>query len=197
LAACAECRAQHDAARRLLEGLGALPRPAAPENLGTRIVAGVLRDLHGRQTLRRRFWIGMSLAASIVLMVLGGYLLFGPGDDGPGPIAKKDEDPPKPAPKEKPPALGESLAEARQAVAGLTGRLADTTRDQAKLWLAAASALPPAVPMQPPEQPFDPAALRQTSQGVSEGVQTVARSTRRAMDYFLREFAPTDASAKN
>jgi hypothetical protein len=44
------------------------------------------------------------------------------------------------------------------------------------------------------EQPFDPAAqsLRQTGQGVSESLQTVAQSARRAVSYFFRELPPLD-----
>src|SRR5262245_11908685 len=92
VAVCAECREQHDASRRLVDGLRARQYPAVPENLGTRIVAGVLRDMHRRQVVRRRLWIGMSLAASIAVMVLGGYLLFGPKGDEIAPIAKDDKE---------------------------------------------------------------------------------------------------------
>src|SRR5439155_508887 len=58
-----------------------------------------------------------------------------------------------------------------------------------------AVALPPPGPL---EVPADAArSLQQTGQGMGEGVQTVARSARRAMNYFAREFAALEPSAGN
>ncbi len=72
-------------------------------------------------------------------------------------------------------------------IAALSGRLADKTLDEAKvLWTAAnpVEGMPmgelPAVPE--PAAAAEP--LRQARQEVSEGLQAVSRSARRALDYF-------------
>jgi hypothetical protein len=93
-----------------------------------------------------------------------------------------------------PPSLRESVAEARSAVAALTDDLAARTRAQAALlWTAAvppgADPMPALPGVRELEEPLEPAAqsVRESSQGVTASLQTVAGSARRAVSYFLRE----------
>ena len=189
LASCPACRQQHQAAQNLLEGLRGLDKPQVNVDLGPRILARVLADKHARrEKFRRRVWTTAALAACLMLMALAGYLWF--------PNRTKDQVALKPQEKEPPvgPSLGESVEQARLAFTSLTGRLTDKSKEQAVLWLSAAK-LPN--PMGLPEQPLDARAFSQTGQGVSEGIQTVAQSARRAVDYFFRELPPLESSVKN
>ena len=77
--------------------------------------------------------------------------------------------------------------EPKSALAALTDRVADTTRDHAKVVLVAANLdtverLPAVndIPL------LDPS-VREAGQEVSDGVRTVTRSARRAFDFFARE----------
>lgn len=196
LADCPACREQHQAALRLLDALRAVAKLALPDTLGPRIVFAVLRD---RRTRQRRWWTGLAVAASLLLMALAGYLWWRPGDPQPkdDPIAKGKAD--AKALVQVEPSLNQSLDEARRAVGALTNRLAETTREQAKLLLPDPSDLPDLPAMPPLEVSLDPAVapLRHTGQGVSEGVQTVARSAHRAMSYLVREIAQLEGGAQN
>jgi len=188
-AGCPACRQQHRAALALLEGLRGLARPAANADLGQRIVARVLADRRARQEKwRRRVWTTAALAACLMLMALAGYLWF--------PDKAKDHLAVNPPNREPPagPSLGESVEQARLAFSSLTERLTDKSKEQARLLLSAAK-LPDPIPL--PEQALNAQPLRHTGQGVSEGIQTVAQSARRAVDYFFRELPPLESSSKN
>jgi hypothetical protein len=182
LAECATCRERHGAARRLLDVLKGTPRAVAAPGLAARVVKTALRDRQRRQRrVRRSLYVTAGLAAAILLMLLAGYLDRRAGNDSPvgpgpavGPVAKAaDKDVTKDAP---PPSI-----------ATLSGKLADKTLDQAKvLWTAAnpvegmpVAELPNVADPGPAAEP-----IRQAKQEVSEGLQAVSRSARRAFDYF-------------
>ena len=195
LRVCPTCREQHQSAQLMLDGLRAASPPMAPEYLAPRIVAAVV-DQRMQLRLRRRVWTGVAVAASLLLMALAGYLWLPTDRNDPGPdvIGKKDN-----RPKHEAPSLGRSIEEARAAMTNLTEQLANKTKKQAQLILAAANPMDLSLPPAPPlEVPADAArSLQQAGQGVGEGVQTVARSARRAMNYFAREFAALEPSARN
>src|SRR3712207_4296263 len=73
---CAACRQEWAAARRLLEGLGQLPRSRPPVLLAPKVVAAALLD---RQVRRRRlvyrWYATATLAASLLLFVGIGNLV--------------------------------------------------------------------------------------------------------------------------
>src|SRR5205809_335912 len=72
---CATCREQHTAALRLLEGLPHLPKPMLAANFAQSMAAEVLHDRRQRQhKMRRRVFVTMALAASVVLMLLAAYV---------------------------------------------------------------------------------------------------------------------------
>jgi predicted anti-sigma-YlaC factor YlaD len=190
LASCSACRQQHQAAQILLDGMRGLSKPSAHPDLERRIVLRVLADRQSRrENFRRRVWTTAALAACLMLMALAGFL-WSPNKNK-GQLAAF-----YPAKMESPagPSLGESVEQARLAFSSLTERLADKSKEQAFRLLSAAK-LPN--PMGIPEQPLDPQALSQTGQGASEGIQTVAQSARRAVDYFFRELPPLESSLKN
>jgi DNA-directed RNA polymerase specialized sigma24 family protein len=202
LAGCPACRAVHAAAARLLDGLQARPRPAPPPAFAARVAAAVLKDrADRRRRVRRRLSYTAALAATVLLVLLAGYYWAPPAaptPHPPGPVAEhkpRDAAPPAPqppAPEAPAPApRKETAEEPRRALAALTGRLADTTRDHALVLWSATAPLEP-VPLPPMADLDAPEPLRQAGQEVSESVQTVTRSARRALDYFARELPALD-----
>jgi hypothetical protein len=85
-----------------------------------------------------------------------------------------------------PPTLRESAAELGQVFAALSNQTADETVGQTRRWVSNVPG--PALPkvdlttMEPPTRP-----LREAGAGVSEGLEPVTTSARRAVDLFLRE----------
>jgi Putative zinc-finger len=198
LAGCPSCRQQHQAAVLLLEGLQGLKRSLRHRNLTGSILTRVAMDRRAQRRLRVRM-AGGALAACLLLAALAGYLWL-PGSDTRRPVASGTELPaPAPQAVARAPSLTTSVAEARAAVASLTERLADKGKEQAQRWwpvgpLDVSQALPRVAEL---ETPLDPAAksLLQTGQGMSEGLQSVAQSARRAVAYFMREL-PLEAPTK-
>ncbi|MCI0742003.1 MAG: hypothetical protein L0Y72_23465 [Gemmataceae bacterium] len=190
LAQCNDCREKHQAAQRLLEGLQKLPWPASP-GLAQRIVARVSTDDYvGDRTWNGR-WIALgALAAAILILILAGHFWPAgtPTDRTNEPIVKKDA----------PPELAKSMYNARDAVASLTGKLAEKTKEQTQVLLVAAAPFPlSADTKNPPKNGgVDPAVqtLVQAGQGVRSGLEPVTRTARRAWDFFVRELTVLDAT---
>lgn len=213
LSQCPSCREQFAAAGLLLEALKTIPRPVLPPLFARAVAGAVLRDrVQRHRKMRRRLLLTAALAASVLLILLAGYLWL-PGEprgtDGGGPVAdggsKQHPVPPRPLPTPPQPETKEpkrpatTPEEPRHALASLTERLADSTRDHATVLWTAANPMGE-VPVEPlgavaDLEAFDPAkqSLRQASAEVRDGVQTVARSARRALDYFARELPVVSA----
>ena len=196
LAECLPCRERHIAARRLLEGLKAMPQAAPPPDLAARVVARVLHLRERRRVkLRRSLYVTAALAASILIMLLFAYFRQPTGGDGKpdvGPLVKE-------APKKDivPPPIVEKKEKDQKptSFATLTGRLADKTLDQAKvLWTVANPVEAMPIGELPNVKELDPAAqpLRQAGQEVGESFEAVSHSARRAFDYFARELPMLD-----
>jgi hypothetical protein len=179
---CATCRGWQVAARRLREGLAAWTAPVPPADLVPRTVARVLAERSATARRRRRWRRAAVVAAGLLLVVFLGEDRRRPTE--PPPLVRR------PAADSLPtaPRLRQSVEEAGSAVLALTRRAADETMGQARVLF------PPAVP--PPlagaevlEQALEPPArsLLAAGQGVSLGLEPVARSARRAVDLFLRE----------
>jgi predicted anti-sigma-YlaC factor YlaD len=194
LADCPACRALHAAAGRLEQGLRSLPPPRPPADLAGRIALRVLAQRRRPARWRRGLFLGLSLAASL-------FLVVGLALRRPQPTERVEAPPPPPPPAVTPelpppprPSLGTSVAEATSAVASLTRRAADETVEGSR-------ALLPPMPLPPADDPlttaFEPPAesLREAGQGVATGLQPVADSARRAARLFLRDltFAGSDA----
>lgn len=201
LADCPKCRQQHQAAQLLLAGLKTLTAPAPPLDLADRITARVIHDRwQRRKSWRYRFSVTVALAASLLLMAVVGYLWVPtptlPPEQAQRPAAVV---PPEPEPAPPNPPWHQSMTEAQVAVSNLTDRLAETTKEQAQLWWSAApplkvKAMPGFGDMANLEEPLVPAtqSLRHTGQGMSEGLQVMARSAVRAVDYFVKELPPME-----
>ena len=185
LSQCAACRDQHAAALRLLEGLKDVPKPAARAGFAQALAARVINDRRQRRDkTRRRVFVTMALAASVILTLFLAYYWI-PRPVEPTPIVKKDPkiEPPR---KEIVPENHAKKPEPRSPLTPLMDRWADATRNHAKVVLAAtnldAVEKLPAVDM----PPLDPA-VREAGQEVTDGVRTVTRNARKAFDFFARE----------
>jgi hypothetical protein len=194
---CPTCRGQHVGFQLLLDAFHESRRPMPSPGLAGRIVAHVLADRQARRNrLRVRLATTVALAASLLLAALAGYVWLPKSNTGaPGDIVKGKVVPERQPAVVEPPSLSRSVEEAGAAVASLTERIADKGKEQARLWWPLTSGeVSRALPPVKLEQPLDPAAqsLRQTGQGVSESLQTVAQSARRAVSYFFRELPPLD-----
>jgi hypothetical protein len=190
LAECAECRQRFTAAQRLLDGLAALVQATPAPDLSDKIVARVLEDR--RAFLRGlRVSAGFALAASILLAVVGYYWLRATESNqvARGPEPRKVE-----PPSADQPVLTHTVQGMRTELATLTERLTDKVTEQTELLpLAAAAPLETAsLSSLPLDKPLAATtqSLRQTTHGVSAGMQPVADVTRRALTYFLRKLPP-------
>jgi hypothetical protein len=191
---CAECRALAAAGRRLQEGLRLLSAPLPPPDLATRIVEAVLCDRRrAKRRARQRWAVTLALAAALFIAVLLRLDWRTPTPDADvqprEPVAAKETDktnkPAPPAPTTAP-TLRESASELGAVFASLTNQTAEETVGQTRRWVSNVSG--PELPkvdlttMEPPTQP-----LRAAGEGVSEGLEPVTTSARRAVGLFLRE----------
>lgn len=190
LAGCAECRQRFAAAQRLLDGLPALIQATPTPCLSDKIVARVLDD---RRALLRglRVSAGFALAASILLAVVGYYWLRATESNQ---VARTPE-PRKVEPlAADQPVLTQTVRGMRAELATLTNRLTDKVQEQTELLPMAATAPLESASLSslPLEKPLAATtqSLRQTTNGVSAGMQPVADITRRALTYFLRKVPP-------
>ncbi|GEM_PF-1121670 len=198
--ACAPCRALQSAARHLNVGLKALPPTQASTLLTQSIVAAVLDERRQRvRRVRRRVALTFGLAAAILFLMLVGWFNQAPPIDR-NKMAQHPQQPREP----EAPQLVKRADAARVAVASLTGRVADQTKEQAKLFMAVANSLdlPPMASLpalKGLEEPLDPAAqsLRQATQTVASGIEPITNSARRAFTFFVREMPVFDLPSRN
>ncbi len=184
---CVTCRRQHAAAARLLDSVQLHAKIKPPPGFGASVVEQVMRDRrHRQEKMRRRVFVTAALAAGILLVLFAAYWWIPPA-------FQKEPQPPiaKNLPQEKvPEKKAEPLPqknEPKNAFASFTERLADATRDHAKVVqvainLDAVERLPPVkdIPMLEP-------GVREASQEVTEGVRAVTHNARKAFDFFARE----------
>ncbi|MSQ93631.1 MAG: hypothetical protein EXR98_03640 [Gemmataceae bacterium] len=184
LSDCATCRQQHAGLARLLECAKQLPTPKLPANFAAQVVHEVMRDRRHRQDkMRRRVFVTAALAAGILLMLLAAYRWI-PRDLQQPPIV---ENRPSNRIPEKKALPTPQKNEPKNAFASFAERLADTTRDHAKvvqvaIHFDAVEKLPSVkeIPMLEP-------GVREASQEVTEGVRAVTHNARKAFDFFARE----------
>ena len=186
LSACSDCRQLHAAGQRLLDGLTLLTPPAVPPGLAGRISARIV--IERRRTRRAR----RSLAATVLAagLLLAAFLAYPAKRQG-RTIPQAEPDPS--AVLASPISLSKGVEEAGLAVVALTRGIADDTVDQGRVLLPVV--LPEAGGNTRPVQEglvprVDP--LWGIRQGVSEGLEPVATSARRALDLFLQEIPSTE-----
>lgn len=190
LSQCAVCRDQHAGALRLLESLKKTPAPQLPVNFASAITAEIMHDRRQRQQkMRRRVFATIALAASVLFLLILAYNWMPRTNIEPGPKNDLVKDGPKktqPPPKEEPKHVDKH--EPRSPITALTDRWADTTRDHAKVVMVGMNldGMPPVAAL-----PVDPS-VREAGQDVSDGVQTVTRNARKALDFFARELPMPD-----
>lgn len=191
LSECASCRGLFAAAERMLKGVAARQAVAVPSTLADRIVAQTTADRTRRLRRSRMRWTAIiGMAACVLVMIMAGQFLTRAPKHSP-------QTSPPIAERKQPPAilLAPRAEEARQAVAGLTGRLAEETREQARMFwsVAAIDRIPPMEGFDP-RDPLDPAkeSLKETGRQVSEGFEPVTRTARQAFAFLTREFSVLD-----
>jgi hypothetical protein len=155
---CAECRALATAGQRLQEGLRVLTAPVPSPDLAEQIVERVRLDYRRAQRrLRQRWAIGLGLAAGF-LLALAGITRQLTLSPPPTAMANRPSQLPKDiTPAKRQPQLPDS-APTREPAAELSEVFAELSNETAK-----------------------------ASEGLSEGLEPVANSARRAVDLFLRE----------
>jgi len=187
LRVCADCRALASAGRRLQDGLHLLAAPRPPANLAVRIAERVrLERRRERLRTRRRWAVGLALAAALFLALTLRFNWRGRPTATEGhpsqPVAKN-----APAPETKAaPTLRESATELGEVFAALTSHTADETVGQTRRLVPNVPS--PSLPqvdlaaMEPPTGSW-----REAGEGVSEGLEPVTTSARRAVGLFLRD----------
>jgi len=188
LRACADCRSLAAAGRRLQDGLHRLPTPQPPVDLAARIIGAVRLDRkQARRLARRRWTVAVALAASLLIALT---LLFPgakppPRESGVSPVGIAEERREHDVTRESP-TLRESAAELGEVFASLSNQTADETVGQTRRWVSnVPSPSLPKVELMVMGSPARP--LREAGEGVSEGLEPVAVSARRAVDLFLRD----------
>jgi hypothetical protein len=191
---CPRCRELHQAGLQLVHGLQKLPLLEPSQRLTERIVTAVRAERRQRILYRQRWLTATAAVVALVLLPLAASLLPRPTDTAPKEMAHHPPAVPQQPKAVAEPSLHEQVEEARLAMTSLTSRLAEQTREQARvLWEAAPPVeIPPvgALPgMEDLEPPLHPAAesLQKAKDGVSVGLQTVASSAQRAVSFFVRE----------
>lgn len=184
---CSACREQHAGAIRLLEGLRELPRPSLPTGFAKALAGEVIRDRRRRRDhLRRRVYLTVALAASVMAILLVGYNWL------PRTQPVRNFNFVKVQPKQDVPPSPKTPDEPRDPLTPVIDRLAETTRDHARVVQVAMSLDDvdrlPAVSALPPLDP----GVREASQEVSDSVRTVTRSARKAFNFFARELPMPD-----
>jgi hypothetical protein len=186
LAQCSNCRSLFAAGQLLLSGLRRMPAPVPPEALTRRIVNRVLED-HIRSYRRVRWAVAVAMVAASVLFVVWVYYYVQPDNTGPAalPMAKADDanrDKGNSSDKDK---NQQAIQQARHALDHLTTRIIDRSRKEVD------ETPEVTVLVEGPrlDQLRDLADIRLARQrsGMAIGLQTVAATTRRGLDFMLRD----------
>jgi hypothetical protein len=165
----------------------------------------VLAEQRTRRLWRRRIITAAAVAAGLLLMTFVGHQRLGwfgstksdslanrekPADHNPkAPPAKQPLSPEGPAS----PLLDQTLAEAGSTALALTRRTAGLTMAQARQFLPSANSLPVPLSGLPEGRSLAPVlgspaqSLRQAGHNMSDGLQPVTTSARRALNLFFRE----------
>jgi predicted anti-sigma-YlaC factor YlaD len=193
LSECAVCRELHAGAACLLEGLKRMPQPKLAPGFAQTLAAQVIRDRRQRrEKMRRRVFLTVALAASVLLTLLLAYQWMPRTvPQQKQDIAKEQREKQLP-PKVEPEVKHAGKHEPRTTLTALTERWADTTRDHAQVVLVGTNLdgvdKLPAVN----ELPMIDPSVREAGQEVSDGVRTVTRNARKAFDFFARELPMPD-----
>jgi hypothetical protein len=195
LESCSPCRELHRSAERLVRCLALLPSPAAPVGFVERTTARILRD----QTQVLRFhsvtkW-SMRIAATLLVGTLGVWLAI---------TWNRDDRPIQETPQANNAAHDKEIAIDPQAAAALLaqyGEARDRTRQvaletarNARLLWAPVEQLPdPIAPLNLQEPAIS---MGEVTRSVSEGLEPVTDSARRAYSMFRRMLPPAEERKK-
>jgi hypothetical protein len=194
---CPDCRELEVGASRLLEGLRAAAVPPLPEGQRDRIVSLALAQMESQRLARQRWGrltIGAStVAAGLLLAVFLGFFRSGArqghGKSDSIKLVKKDE--------KSAPALSQSalnIQDAGDALVALVNRTAGETVGQGRVLLPQSVSTPNISVAEAWQPDLEPSAqvLRETQEGVTDSLEPVTSSARRAVNLFLREVQSID-----
>ncbi len=192
LAVCPSCRELETSASRLLDGLRARVVGAPPEGLKERIVTAALAEIASQRLARRQWRRGVmaasAVAAGLLVATYWGISRWGfrPESRSPGSVtvARQDE---KLVPMPAKNSL--NIQEAGSALVALVNRTADETVGQGRMLLpqnVQAPNLSVAESWQPDLEP-SAQAFRGAQDGVTDSLEPVTSSARRAVNLFLQE----------
>jgi hypothetical protein len=187
---CSSCRELHQAAQRLLDGLGRAVPPTPSLELTAAIRRNVLGDMH-RRRWQRRLLVSAAAAAVLLAASLGIARWRSPASPVAQAVLPLEND-------TRQPSLRQSVERAGIAVAALTRRAANETLDESRFLFQVS--MPDERRPQPAVQKLvQDAGLRPLTavkDGVSEGLEPVATSARRAVRLFWRDLEPVDHRSK-
>jgi hypothetical protein len=193
---CAECRLRDLAVQQLEAGLQRHRPCAPPPSLAGRIADQILAEQRVIRRYRRGLATAALVAASLVLAAYAGTNWLWPRQHGVAPSEPGVARVP-PAATVPAPSFDRSVEEAGVALVGLVGRTAGETVDTSRFLLPGSMPGTSAAgfwqaPLEPPVQ-----SLREAGQGVSQGLEPVATSARRAVNLFFGEIKPSKSERKS
>lgn len=183
---CPSCRELQETAERLLSSLRSLPRPAPPRLFADSVVTAFQRE---QGVLRhQRLWLSVGAVLAAAMVVFGmARLYFHPAADSKSEIA---------ASAVPPLSLESQFADARSATVDLGRRVARDTVRQASLFLPSADRWSGFGSDTAAEQPTT-VPVREMGRTVSDSLEPVTSSTRRAFHMFRRLLPPTEIDKPN
>jgi hypothetical protein len=183
LAECSNCRGLFAAGQLLLSGLRRLPSPVPPEGLTSKIVS---RVVHDRLSHRRLRWgVGVAMAAACLLFMVWVYNNREPENTSNAKllnVAKADEVDPQKGNDKK---IDQSIQQTQHGLDRLTVDMIDKSRKDAGAKLDAIVVLE--MPRIDQSRDRTDIRLARHRSGMTLGLQTVAATTRRGLDFMLRD----------
>lgn len=189
---CSDCRALVSAGRRLQDGLRLLTAPVPPPGLAERITERVLRDRRrARQRIRRRWAVSLALAAGLLVALSLRLDWNGTRRRELLPDSTLASRPQALTNSAQTPTLRQSAAELGEVFAELSNETAQEAVGQTRRWVANVPS-PELLRIDLAAMGPSNHSLREAGEGVSEGLEAVTTSARRAVDLFWREL-PVEA----
>jgi|SRR6516164_4399646 hypothetical protein len=187
LAQCPQCRALQSAVSRLENAIPFLRPPQPPRYLGKQIVAKVLARRRQMVQQRIRRWVSVAVAAVVLIAAFAGY--SGVFHRPQRVVEKSIATHPRSADETQSASLQKNLDEAGSALANLFSRTTEGALEQGRVLLPGAVSLPPLPDALAMRSTLSPPVetLRMAGHGVSTGLEPIASSARRAVNWFLQD----------
>jgi hypothetical protein len=181
LAECSKCRGLFAAGQLLLSGLRRLPALTPPEALTRKIISNAIQD---RLRYRRLRWAaGVALAAACLLFTVWAYSNVQPQTSSQvTPVAKGADHNPQTGKEQDP---NQVIPQTRRTLDQLTAKMIDKARKEVDVKRDVVVVLETGRIDQ--SRDLTAIHLARHRSGVAIGLQTVAATTRRGLDFMLRD----------